>query len=157
MDTLDRNYFVLSCSYESENYLSEVFLNDNNTATALKPLFKDEFVVDVEVTPDYYLALSRKTVTVYWNSHKHHLPEEFREGSNLVIAGAEIITLHARNSSRFLYVVANSQLVRYRLDELPPKIEFRSEEVTDRQYELSVYGSCVSLNKTVYASTPTVN
>ena len=41
MDTLDRNYFVLSCSYETENYLSEVVLNANNTATTLKPLFKD--------------------------------------------------------------------------------------------------------------------
>lgn len=47
LDTVDRNYFVLSCSYETENYLSEVILNENNTATVLKPLFKDEFIADV--------------------------------------------------------------------------------------------------------------
>lgn len=53
-------------------------LNANNTATTLKPLFKDEFIVDVEVTQDYYLSLSRKMISVYWNSYKNHLPEEFR-------------------------------------------------------------------------------
>jgi hypothetical protein len=64
-----------------------VVLNANNTATTLKPLFKDEFIVDVEVTQDYYLSLSRKMISVYWNSYKNHLPEEFREGSNLVVPG----------------------------------------------------------------------
>jgi hypothetical protein len=41
LDTVDLNSFVLSCAYETENYLSEVVINENGTASSLKPIFKD--------------------------------------------------------------------------------------------------------------------
>lgn len=41
--------------------------------------------MDIEVTEDYYLSLSRKIIDVYWNTRKFHLPEEFREGKSIII------------------------------------------------------------------------
>ena len=79
----------------------------------MKPLFKPEYVVDVEVTSDFYLSLSRKIIDVYWNSKKHHLPEEYRQGSSLVITGTEVMAVKNLNKSLLLYVVASNNLIRY--------------------------------------------
>jgi hypothetical protein len=41
LDTVELKSFVLSCAYETENYLSEIVINENGTAYPLKPIFKD--------------------------------------------------------------------------------------------------------------------
>lgn len=47
MDSINFNYLVLSCQYETENFLTEVILHPNGTSSIMKPLFKDEYVLDI--------------------------------------------------------------------------------------------------------------
>lgn len=73
MDSIKLNYLVLSCQHESENYLVEVIVEKNGTTSTMKPIFQNEYIIDVEVAPDYYISLSRKVINVYWNSRLHRL------------------------------------------------------------------------------------
>ena len=152
MGQINFEYLVLSCQYETENYLTEVMLHPNATASVMKPLFKDEFVLDVEVAEDYYLSLSRKFINVYWNSKKNHMPEEYRFSNSLILPGLQVISLFSRGGKHDLFVISNNILARHQLTESPPKIYFKSTGALSKVIPVSIFGSCETLNKSLATS-----
>lgn len=92
------------------------------------------------------MIFSNKLINVFWNTKKNRLPETLDTQSQISIPGLETFKLKKINSNNeskiYLYAVESGKLVRYLMEESPPKLSFKSSQAIYKNLTIYMYGSC---------------
>jgi hypothetical protein len=93
------------------------------------------------------MIFSNKVIDVFWNTVKNRLPETLDTQSQISIPGLETFKLKKISGNNgvdkmFLYSIESGKLVKYLVEESPPKLTFRADKPIAKNMSLYIYGSC---------------
>ena len=126
MDNKGFKYFILICRrpIDESDYLVEVHYNEEEKHfTSLVPQNQGfQMIVDVELTPNYYVSWARSGFKFYWMSTDIHYPEEYRRAGEIFFYNTIRARFKSMGNENYLYYATPNSVQRLAIQEVPPYV-----------------------------------
>ena len=102
----------------------EVHYNEKEDKfTSLIPQSQEfQMIVDVQLTPNYYVSWARSGFKFFWMSPNLHYPEEFRKAGELFFYNTIRARFKNDQDKYYLYFATPNSVQRILLEEIPASV-----------------------------------